>query len=155
MSYDNRQSGNIVTIVLESFLQCFMLCSLFLQLFLTSCVRAISSFGNLYAPWISSLVSRVSVCIQSCHHGAGTAVVLLLSFPLSSCLASSCSVCLLLPPAPPKFKDVSPQSWDRHLGNRSNCESYISKSLSFCKTENYSGRSGDLTSGRQMEWRLV
>ncbi len=42
-----------------------------------------------------SLVSRVSISIQSCHHGASIAVVLLLSFPLSSC---PCSVGLLLPP---------------------------------------------------------
>ena len=48
-----RHSGNIVTIVRRSFLQCFMLCSLFLQLFFLSCVRAIASFHNLYAPWIS------------------------------------------------------------------------------------------------------
>jgi len=36
---------------------------------------------------------------QRCHHGASTAVVLLLSFLLSSCPASSCSACLPLPPA--------------------------------------------------------
>jgi len=44
----------------------------------------------------ASLVSRVSVWMQSCHHGPSTVVVLLLSFPLSSCPASSCSLCLPL-----------------------------------------------------------
>ena len=82
LSYDYMQCGKIVTIVLESFLQCFMLCSLFLQLFLISCIRAMSSFHNLYAPWIS-------IRHHWCQSGSVImtqviAVVLLLSFPLSS-----------------------------------------------------------------------
>ena len=54
--------------------------------------------SNILLPQSSCSLLKLPSCSQWCHHNAGTAVVLLWSFPLSSCPASSCSVCLLLPP---------------------------------------------------------
>ena len=63
--------GRVVAIVLQSFLQCFMLCSLFLQLFLISCIRAVSSFHDLYSPWVSI---RHHWC-QGCQSGSRVVIM--------------------------------------------------------------------------------